>query len=695
MSIWQTLGIDATRDESTIRSAYRQQLRDCHPETDPEGFQRLRDAFEQAMAQTAETEQDVAVAAPPEKTPVTEPLYTEQTGTEPAPEPSAPVPSGEGDSSRASQQMQLMQQLLDDPARRLDRRQWQSWLDTCSTLSLAAQSQISHQASVLMLDYRWLPGDLVDWLWQPLDWAMLLRDQAQQSLAEHLDYWRRNHSALPLNWLAQQSHNRQRALLNSFQPLSAALQQGNIGYISFLLHNDSVTSFEHPSQALLLLRCWRALDFFDHDRAMPLLDWLLQQPPGWLSADDLYVMGEFAVRCNNEKLMFHLVDQLLEQQHPLQASQLLYLWYQPRNQVLSCWLGLQMKRHGDARAPMFWHAEQQLYTLDEQSPLALHWLCDLLWQGHSNHIRQAQQLAEISDCHTQLLALQWGLMAGDQAFVTRQLELPFSAPVSLVDHDGWYYVDRLIRLQAAPVSEQLARWHTLLPALGDANAEAPPLNDQQLQALGAVQWQELVIRYHALPEHWQHQLTERGLINPKAVQAMQQTCGITPQLEWEQDASQNTATGAASESASEESAATGDETESEQMPEHATNALLLFAYAALPLYWFVLGDVSADQVSQLLNGAPLEAIDGLWLPLAYLLTSLHLTLRIYMAQPELKKRSRNLLVALGLISATLFSGSGWLALMTVLHQLICYGELPDSGKDSSDKDSSDNKDTKG
>jgi len=36
-------------------------------------------------------------------------------------------------------------------------------------------------------------------------------------------------------------------------------------------------------------------------------------------------MGEFAVRCNNEKLMFHLVGQLLEQQHPLQASQLLYL----------------------------------------------------------------------------------------------------------------------------------------------------------------------------------------------------------------------------------------------------------------------------------------------------------------------------------------------------------------------------------
>jgi len=44
MSIWQTLGIDATRDESTIRSAYRQQVRDCHPETEPEGFQLLRDA---------------------------------------------------------------------------------------------------------------------------------------------------------------------------------------------------------------------------------------------------------------------------------------------------------------------------------------------------------------------------------------------------------------------------------------------------------------------------------------------------------------------------------------------------------------------------------------------------------------------------------------------------------------------------
>lgn len=49
MSIWSTLEIEPTDDISVIKKAYAKRLKIHHPEEDPEGYQRLREAFDQAM----------------------------------------------------------------------------------------------------------------------------------------------------------------------------------------------------------------------------------------------------------------------------------------------------------------------------------------------------------------------------------------------------------------------------------------------------------------------------------------------------------------------------------------------------------------------------------------------------------------------------------------------------------------------
>lgn len=46
MSSWQILGIDPTSDEALIRRAYARQLKQHRPDSDPEGYQQLREAFE-------------------------------------------------------------------------------------------------------------------------------------------------------------------------------------------------------------------------------------------------------------------------------------------------------------------------------------------------------------------------------------------------------------------------------------------------------------------------------------------------------------------------------------------------------------------------------------------------------------------------------------------------------------------------
>jgi hypothetical protein len=59
MSIWNELDIEPTDDLRTIKRAYAIRLKKVHPEDDPDGFQRLRQAYEQAR-RWAEYEQQSA-----------------------------------------------------------------------------------------------------------------------------------------------------------------------------------------------------------------------------------------------------------------------------------------------------------------------------------------------------------------------------------------------------------------------------------------------------------------------------------------------------------------------------------------------------------------------------------------------------------------------------------------------------------
>lgn len=67
MSPWQILGIAATREVREIKRAYAIALKKTHPEDDPEGFQKLRRAYETALAMA---ERGAAIPTP---TPTIEP----------------------------------------------------------------------------------------------------------------------------------------------------------------------------------------------------------------------------------------------------------------------------------------------------------------------------------------------------------------------------------------------------------------------------------------------------------------------------------------------------------------------------------------------------------------------------------------------------------------------------------------------
>ena len=68
---FQRLGLEITKDEKSIKNAYREKLAVTNPEDDPEGFKLLRGAYERACryAREEDEEKEDLPAAPPDTTP--------------------------------------------------------------------------------------------------------------------------------------------------------------------------------------------------------------------------------------------------------------------------------------------------------------------------------------------------------------------------------------------------------------------------------------------------------------------------------------------------------------------------------------------------------------------------------------------------------------------------------------------------
>jgi len=83
-NIWKILELEPTRDISAIKRAYAQKARTCHPEEDFEGFLKLREAYQKAVAYAEEHGMPESYAESEEQKPEkTEPEKLEQEKAEP------------------------------------------------------------------------------------------------------------------------------------------------------------------------------------------------------------------------------------------------------------------------------------------------------------------------------------------------------------------------------------------------------------------------------------------------------------------------------------------------------------------------------------------------------------------------------------------------------------------------------------
>jgi len=144
MSCWIRLGIEPTKDQGSIRNAYRGRLPDHHPEVDPQGFQALREAYESAsqfalQGDAAPEDEEASVFDCP-------PILIE------------------------------FWELLDDPARRFNLSAWQSFIRQLDQLPLDDLEEVSWGLFVRLDDDCPLSNRCANLLAQRMSWADQLLD---------------------------------------------------------------------------------------------------------------------------------------------------------------------------------------------------------------------------------------------------------------------------------------------------------------------------------------------------------------------------------------------------------------------------------------------------------------------------------------------------------------------------------------
>ncbi|MDH1654846.1 DUF805 domain-containing protein [Pseudomonas mosselii] len=156
MSCWIRLGIEPTQDMDAIRLAYRGRLPSHHPETDPEGFQALRAAYEEALRLAREQ-------APSE--------------AEPTREENAPHPA-----------LKQFHTLLEEPSKRFDPQAWQRFIAELDELPLDELDDLSWQLLHTLRDCGPLSHHCAGLLARRLGWAeQLLRLDERHEVEAFLD----------------------------------------------------------------------------------------------------------------------------------------------------------------------------------------------------------------------------------------------------------------------------------------------------------------------------------------------------------------------------------------------------------------------------------------------------------------------------------------------------------------------------
>ncbi|WP_455810652.1 DnaJ domain-containing protein [Pseudomonas graminis] len=299
-SCWQILGIEPTQDQQLIRQAYRDLLPQYHPESDPEGFKRLREAYEQARK---------GVEAPATLLPFEQPTTAQDA---PAADPTGLLAA--------------FRTLITSHAERYLPMNWLRFISQLDDLPFTTIDQLRWPLLEAVLQVNYLSADCLLLLANRLQWRMRLSelDQEMAQQADGLLNYAEGGDIFDLSTLASLSLAAQDETLGYFHQIRHVYWEQPLAWLRYLLDEPRVMFW--PSCPRLMAQVARWFNLAGESNAM-LRDYCLSQheqnpgDPEWLylSASQCGMMGD-----NESALPLWL--SLYEQHQHAEAEQWLLAW---------------------------------------------------------------------------------------------------------------------------------------------------------------------------------------------------------------------------------------------------------------------------------------------------------------------------------------------------------------------------------
>ncbi|WP_125721594.1 J domain-containing protein [Pseudoalteromonas rubra] len=210
---WDVLGIEPGADKKTIKRAYTSKLKLCKPDEDPEGFQLLRAAYDEALAQLEEQPQQRVKLGAEEVPPVQtiEQVTPQNNPPEVLPDITVqphiePVQTHVSAPDEGAQEMQAFEkeltELLDNAYRRNQQGAWQLLIEHPACVDMQNRRAASHRVFHAVLNFQKsaraevtpLDIEILVFLNQHFDWA---EDQMLEQQVGHPDFYNMTHKEMP------------------------------------------------------------------------------------------------------------------------------------------------------------------------------------------------------------------------------------------------------------------------------------------------------------------------------------------------------------------------------------------------------------------------------------------------------------------------------------------------------------------
>lgn len=226
MNCWTILGIEETKDEAVIKQAYHEKLPHVHPEEDPEGFRRLRQAYEEALAsrQKEEAEEDL-------------------------------TPTG--------LMIKEFIALYRDFPRRISPAAWQELLDQEICQRIDTQEEVSEKLLIFLMSTYYIPHPVWKLLSNFFCWEERQEALKQKFHPNFIDYVLNQSTYEDLiryDFFPLDGDYAYDQFLDKYYDLNRALNNGEKDDLEPLMLELDLLSIDHADYELLKLRCYLFLD---------------------------------------------------------------------------------------------------------------------------------------------------------------------------------------------------------------------------------------------------------------------------------------------------------------------------------------------------------------------------------------------------------------------------------------------------